>query len=313
MAEVASDVVEQILVRSEAIDLIRYKSVCKSWHSLISSPTFVKAQLNHSYNNDRNNRQLRNRRICMGKVVDHAKAWQWDQRSLRVAGSCNGLICVSPEVDEPPEVDEIVLINPLTRKVKILPTPPYSPEIPVNVCCGFGYDSSADDYKVIAGFMKTDGQKWTLFYVFTLKSNTWSVIGEIEYGTDGVLCGGALHWFMDSDAKQKVIISLDLTTHEFKEPPQPKFDVNDDHKLGIIDECLCIYPSGSRLFEESEKMTNVFSVTDGKKVSGGYLIFANIFVKSLVSPHYNYERQKGKNIDEEQDTNGKVQSKMSMY
>ncbi|XP_076893189.1 F-box/kelch-repeat protein At3g06240-like [Bidens hawaiensis] len=173
----------------------------------------------------------------MGRGVDHAKD---SERSLRVAGSCNGLVCVSlefefgepsefdepPEVDElaPPEVDELAITNPLTREVKILPMPrPYPPEVPVNVCCGFGYDSSLDDYKVIVGFTKTHGQKRTLFHVFTLKSNTWNVIGEIKYGctydTFGAFCGGALHWFMECDADQKVIISLDLTTLEFKETP----------------------------------------------------------------------------------------------
>ncbi|MFS7988888.1 putative F-box domain-containing protein [Helianthus anomalus] len=42
MAELALDVVKQILVQLDVGDLIRCKSVCKSWRSLISSPPFVK-------------------------------------------------------------------------------------------------------------------------------------------------------------------------------------------------------------------------------------------------------------------------------
>ncbi|KAM0024959.1 putative F-box domain-containing protein [Helianthus debilis subsp. tardiflorus] len=34
------DLVELILVRLDVKDLIRFKSVCKSWHSLIASPRF---------------------------------------------------------------------------------------------------------------------------------------------------------------------------------------------------------------------------------------------------------------------------------
>ncbi|MFS7916292.1 putative F-box domain-containing protein [Helianthus anomalus] len=43
------DLVELILVRLDVKDLIRFKSVCKSWHSLITSPRFVlKIKLDHA-------------------------------------------------------------------------------------------------------------------------------------------------------------------------------------------------------------------------------------------------------------------------
>ena len=53
---VAFDVVEDILVQLNVNDLLRCKSVCKSWYSLISSPRFVKAHLKTTYvNNDSSN------------------------------------------------------------------------------------------------------------------------------------------------------------------------------------------------------------------------------------------------------------------
>ena len=56
------DEFEEILLRLDAEDLLRCKSVCKSWYSFISSPYFVKAHLKRVYNNSR---ELGHLRVCM--------------------------------------------------------------------------------------------------------------------------------------------------------------------------------------------------------------------------------------------------------
>ncbi|MFS8011005.1 putative F-box domain-containing protein [Helianthus anomalus] len=165
MAELALDVVEDILVRLDVEDLIRCKSVCKSWYSFISCSRFVKAHLKHAYNNDP---ELGgHRRIALSSIlsIDHNNCVL---NGTHIVGSCNGV----------------------------------------------------------------------------------KVIGEVKYrcidGFNGVLCGGALHWFM-SDKYKRVILSLDLSTQEFKEIPQPADEeyVNDvddiECFLGVIEEYLCMY------------------------------------------------------------------------
>ncbi|MFS8013248.1 hypothetical protein Hanom_Chr14g01330561 [Helianthus anomalus] len=52
--------------------------------------------------------------------------------------------------------------------------------------------------------------------------------------------------------RKRVIISLDLSTEEFKEIPLPFVDTKYDryhfrHRPGVIEECLCLYPYGSPL------------------------------------------------------------------
>ncbi|MFS7988892.1 putative F-box domain-containing protein [Helianthus anomalus] len=94
MAELALDVVEQILVRLDVGDLIRCKSVCKSWRFLISSPRFVKAHLNNAYTNDRNNDELGHRRVCLRGIRGEDSWFLLD--CIHIVGSCNGLLCVSP-------------------------------------------------------------------------------------------------------------------------------------------------------------------------------------------------------------------------
>ncbi|XP_022026619.1 putative F-box protein At2g02030 [Helianthus annuus] len=99
---VHADVVEQILLRSEVKDQIRFKSVCKSWHSLITSPRFVNRHLNHSYNKDRCNDQLGHRRICLE-----------DDGFCYSVGSSNGLVCIISYL----RIGEVLVGNPLTREL----------------------------------------------------------------------------------------------------------------------------------------------------------------------------------------------------
>ncbi|KVH90951.1 F-box domain, cyclin-like protein, partial [Cynara cardunculus var. scolymus] len=67
MAYLPPEILEQILIRLKVRDLIRCKSVCKSWLSLISDPCFIKAHLKHSYERDRNDEKIGERRIVMSK------------------------------------------------------------------------------------------------------------------------------------------------------------------------------------------------------------------------------------------------------
>ncbi|XP_076881033.1 F-box/kelch-repeat protein At3g23880-like [Bidens hawaiensis] len=317
MAELAFDVFEQILVRMDVKDLIRYKSVCKSWLSFICTPRFVKAHLNHNIKSDRDNQQLGHRRIC------HSLFDYTHKIRVCIVGSCNGLVCICPDGVR------FVVTNPLTREQKkLLPPPPYRSNmdlIPIGsaVCWGFGYDTCADDYKVIAGFKKGHDTKWTTyFYVFTLKSNTWNVIGEVrhiiacEYG---ILCGGTLYWLTRYDNKKKIIISLDLSTNEFKEIPKPKdCDTINRLRLGVLEDCLCIYvdyysyiPDTKKTWVmknnkwelciahccskydiahfmphtlDPQKMHSLDNWAHVHAIKSRY-ISENIFVKSLVSPH----------------------------
>ncbi|KAI3687780.1 hypothetical protein L1987_81483 [Smallanthus sonchifolius] len=210
-----ADILEQILLRLDVEDLIRCKSVCKSWLTFISHARFIKTHLNYSYNDDRIKNKYGHRRRTLPRIPGYTTSSS------------------------------------------------YWP-----LCCGFGYDSSADDYKVVAGMRKSEYE--TCFLMLSFKSNVWEVIGEVKYmfcSKVGVLCNGALHWVMyhqnqnTSDGnrnKNAVIVSFDLSQRIFKEIPQPDDDplyqslgvgvgrrgwrYKTDMTLGIMVECLCIFP-----------------------------------------------------------------------
>ena len=208
---------EKILVSLDVEQVGVCKCVCKSWRSIISDPYFAKAQLKHSYNNDRKNTEFRHKRI----FISHNNNPTSDCHPVstrRLIGSSNGLVCFYTTDAR------VLVVNPTTREVReverIL--------VPEAKCWGFGYDSSTDDYKVVVGFGK-DNENTTRFQVLTLKSNFWRVVGVVNYtwistmgSVPGTLCNGTLHWFMnDQNNRKKVIVSFSLSREEFKEIPQP--------------------------------------------------------------------------------------------
>ncbi|XP_076945330.1 F-box protein CPR1-like [Bidens hawaiensis] len=230
MAEaVNEDVVEQILIALDANDLIRYKSVCKAWYSLITSPRFVKRHLNHSYNKDYSNNKLGHRRVSLSI----------DSDSFNLVGSSNGLVCMKYFRNK------LIVGNPLTRELRQLAYPTYISES--SRCWGFGYDSSSDDYKVILGVL-TSVNRRTSFWLLSLTSNAWRDIGVENYGLFdsrvGVLYNGALHWIACDHHNNRLIVSFDLSKEEFKEIHLPN-DTIYYRKLGIIKECLCVFGRGA--------------------------------------------------------------------
>lgn len=152
---------EKILIRLSVRDLIRCKSVCKSWLHLISDPHFTKAHIKHSYHIDRNDDTFGHRRYfnyLMTRQYDIGVNF-FDLIDHHLLGSSNGLVCVSPSPTE------VVVINPSTREVNEL-TKPEIPETE-SMCWGFGHDSSTDDYKVVLEFRK--GKDCTFFQVFSFE------------------------------------------------------------------------------------------------------------------------------------------------
>ncbi|KAK9056060.1 hypothetical protein SSX86_027147 [Deinandra increscens subsp. villosa] len=292
-ADVPFDVIEQILVGLNAKDLIRCKSVCKSWRSLISSSRFVKAHMKH----DREN--VGYRRIGRHHLPGYDRS-NFYCNFMCVVGSCNGLVCVSPK-----DV-ELEVINPWTREIKKLPKPPLSDGTygirKVLVTLGFGYDASTDDYKVIAGFRNKER---TSFYVLSLKPpNVWKLIGEVNYryfwNPCGILCGGALHWFMSARNKKKVIMSIDLSTEEWKEisqPAEPEYECGTvyEHKLGVIEECLCIYSPESWKIWVMKNKWELYNANDqGKYDVAHSLIYNHEVVDSQNHSRYVYVHDDGR-------------------
>ncbi|KAL7617732.1 hypothetical protein Lser_V15G02688 [Lactuca serriola] len=290
MAQLPDEMIEQILIRSEVSDLIRYRSVSKSWKDVISDPDFIKAHLENSYRRDREYEKMGNRRIAMSATPqcnwEHlfdADNLYFVRRTRQLLGSSNGLICVSPSRTE------FSVINPETREVNKLKKPEILDQAGPLIY-GFGYDSSNDDYKVVLGFRK--GNNLTCFLKFSLESNIWEVIGEVNYTfitRVGVLYSGALHWVVShgtANNKKHVILSFDLSDAKFEEIPQT---CQRARFLGT----MCVFHG--QMFPLKVQVMNEYNVKQSWELVGPnrtinskvvqQLKDLKYYIPSLVSPH----------------------------
>ncbi|OMO57907.1 hypothetical protein COLO4_35010 [Corchorus olitorius] len=151
------DIFVEILCRLAVKDLLRLRCGSKDCRDLIDSPNFVKLHLSHSLKT--------NSHRSLIILTDKSKSFSVDLDSLEIPqikcsdiltdlqvkkfpiiGSCNGLIAL-----ETINGDAIVICNPTTRKIWLVPKPDVTlPAGTILVDYGFGYDPVSDDYKLVA-------------------------------------------------------------------------------------------------------------------------------------------------------------------
>ena len=130
------EIIVEILLRLPVESLLRCKSVCKSWYSLISGQYFINSHVKLWTNRHRYERhQYGHPRLIF--IVSHKQRLSHKDSRFRLISSCNGLFCI---VDK----DTLTIYNPSTRIHKRLPFSGF-----LFVDYAFGYDDSTDDYKFV--------------------------------------------------------------------------------------------------------------------------------------------------------------------
>ncbi|PON41766.1 F-box domain containing protein [Parasponia andersonii] len=243
------DVVILILSKLPVKSLKRFKCVCKSWYSLISSPNFIAMHFNNK------NRH----KDCLAFVVADGRislyVYFLSYHSMQISSSlsqklyngqfigfCNGLLCVV--INE----STFYIINPATKESKVLKEPNKPSESP---SYGFTFDSKANDYKLVrVTIQKTE--------VLTLRSNSWRsilmtdhnirVMKEVRTLVDlwsTAVMKNAFHWIgLRSHVNKKVIVAFDLANEEFREikiPDSPNSsDLFGPSHCYVFQDCLSI-------------------------------------------------------------------------
>ncbi|KAL3506361.1 hypothetical protein ACH5RR_031743 [Cinchona calisaya] len=232
------ELITDILLRLPVKSLLKFSCVSKTWLSLISSSKFIKSHLKLSSENkeythhklmlfDMSYNSLKScslQSFLDAPMADDAvtnisppvelpdKPFRHDP--LCVVGSCDGLICLDIDYD-------LYLWNPSTRKYKKLPrtTIEEGPEIFFYMNCGFGYDKSSDNYKVVAIFEESPAKKYyiaTQVWIYGLKTDSWRRIvnfrKEVHLEKSGKFLNGKLHWEVGSS-----VVSIDLETEMYEE------------------------------------------------------------------------------------------------
>lgn len=126
---------------------------------------------------------------------------------------------------------------------------------------GFGYDTSCDDYVVVAisrtgnprpgyGLKKDDGG----VYVYMLKTSKWKKVGvspfnhKLAMPSSGYFVEGSLHWLAkyvnDFDSRILIISAFNVANKEFSQVPVPHgvLDITFSNfsSLGVLKGCLCV-------------------------------------------------------------------------
>ncbi|AES87257.1 galactose oxidase [Medicago truncatula] len=201
------ELIFQILLRLPVKSLTRFKSVRKSWFSLISAPHFANSHFQLT------SAKHAASRIMFISTLSHEtrsidfKAFLNDDdpaslnitfsltRShfpVEIRGSCRGFILLY----RPPD---IYIWNPSTGFKKHIHLSPVDSKS-VAQCQGFGYDQSRDDYLVVSLSYNPSAFSTHLKF-FSVRDNTWKEIegnyfpyGVLSSCREGLLFNGVIHW-----------------------------------------------------------------------------------------------------------------------
>ncbi|KAL4614256.1 hypothetical protein ACB092_07G041000 [Castanea dentata] len=166
---------------------------------------------------------------------------------FNIVGSCNGLLLINLKNDA------LVLWNPSTRVSRELPESPI--EFPtcsrkcLSTVYGFGYDSFADDYKLVRVVTFATERFETEVKLYSLGTNSWKRIEDFPYGvpnkSDGIFVNGALHWlvYLENDLVCLYFVSyLDLSEEKYGWLELPDYESGQSFcDIGVLGGCLHMY------------------------------------------------------------------------
>ncbi|OMO58987.1 hypothetical protein CCACVL1_25184 [Corchorus capsularis] len=211
LEEICMEILERLSVKS----LIRFKSVCKSWKSLISTPYFMDRHFDRNAANSnklgivemiqvaRYNsfyiQTLNFSPTSLGEtsIIDQSLE---ECNDAKVLGWCRGLLLVGVDCSD----YKLLLWNPSTSKCKEISDPQYQQlEYEYIDSSTLGYDFNIKSHKIVLIYKL--GKFERCISVYTLKTNSWtSVELDTEHKVadyDGypitLTANGAPHWVIN--------------------------------------------------------------------------------------------------------------------
>ncbi|KMT16035.1 hypothetical protein BVRB_3g052090 [Beta vulgaris subsp. vulgaris] len=248
----------EIITRLPVNSVIRFKSVSKTWNSIISTPHFIKSHLKRTNSNPFVPTSCLFIKsayyfyILNYAAYDRCPDENYGEKGLTLVkslsfydngvntfliGSCNGLVCFgrgNPFAD----IDYYFHIyNPVMGQFLHVLDP--LGNFQGKLIYGFGYVSGKDDYVLLIGGLQRRSYE-NYVYVYSLRSKDWKKIGTFdEYkfsifmGGRGVLVNETLHWVRTQVriSNAKCISGFDLSDETFKDVSMPKAFLGNDHFL----------------------------------------------------------------------------------
>ncbi|XLS70217.1 hypothetical protein HN51_027082 [Arachis hypogaea] len=161
-----AELIELILLRLPARSLVKFKRVCKSWKTLISSSDFIKNQVQLSIMAEPAISEL-HLNLSFGTEVVYFPVGGY---YVNITGTCNGFLCLT---DLPSFDFKVRLLNPCIGLASEWLTlhSEYDQQRPISNF-GFGYDHVNDKFKIL-----TVVESSTRIYTFGAYS--WITVQDI--------------------------------------------------------------------------------------------------------------------------------------
>lgn len=297
MEYIPHELVNQILLRLSVKDLLRFKCVCKSWWSHISSPYFITDHVEFNKKNPNYILAKFKDRISADyniSILNHETLEVLDTHhdfphipnieagDTEIVGSCNGVVCLRYYSS----INMIILWNPATRDTKLVPISQWFPARELFSSCriGFGFDAGNNDYKVVRihGFCKKTDPFWIKIEIYSLKTDSWRWVTSSDqyvnfYSNRNYLCSneninGKYSWLgfklREGRPQEKTMITFDMNNESLISTPLPTNGINItfginyliviDGSLAFIDEECSIWVLGE--YGVKESWTKLFTV-----------------------------------------------------
>lgn len=260
------DAVIEILLRLPVKSLLRFKSVCKFWYSLIENPSFISKHLKNVHSRliviymDEDDGTAEfyypQDMFCMfpdETLTDLSLQNLETQQPIPggIGGPFDGIYCIYG-ID-----DGITLWNLATGESRMLPKyratrPRYTSIRGTNV--GFGLDPMSNDYKLVMIFSfwdenRNDLHEFSNCAIYNLRTNSWldfvcfkTIHYLIPHSQHGKYLDGICHWLWElEDNNQEIIISFHMGNQVFQEIQCPNDIAGSAYvTLGLYDDFLSL-------------------------------------------------------------------------
>ncbi|ESW11390.1 hypothetical protein PHAVU_008G026000 [Phaseolus vulgaris] len=262
------ELAREILLRLPVRSVLRCKCVCKSWHSLISTPQFgishydLAASPSHRV-------LIKSKDFLVQSIDIDARLFKQSSAvhflclppppprpsddfhyKYELLGSCRGLVFLCYQGD-------LILWNPSMGVHKRFPN--FECDLTDTILYAFGYDTSTANYcLVLVGLEESENiesqsyERKAEILIFSFKTALYVPSKSISFPykcmgenfSAGALFSGAIHWLvLTEDENVPVIIAFDMIQKSLLDIPlfdhftMGKYEV---HSFGVMGECLSV-------------------------------------------------------------------------
>ncbi|KAL3642419.1 hypothetical protein CASFOL_013234 [Castilleja foliolosa] len=256
-----------ILTRLPVKSILRFKSVCKPWLELFSTPEFIKLHQGQFSSDSKNKFFIAHKFNQSGNNTPNLSFFNIESNEKKptfvgspfgdvetdMVGCCNGLICIIERLRCRREA--ICIWNPALNLSKTVSLPSIARRSGESVSLGFGYDAETDDYKVVRILswesLKSEENMINGAEVYSVNADSWTRIepgfqfhvtrtfkNDIVLGTrNNTIVNGNPYWVAKVDDNgsaiivkrnhSNVLVYFDMKKMVFRTVPHSRLDLED--------------------------------------------------------------------------------------